>query len=1095
MLNMILGTAGSGKTYYIRQKIAELVNDGETNIALLVPEQNNFESERAMLKLLGSVSTDVVEVTSFSRLAECVEQLGKVGSGFKADDGVKMLMMGRAVRKVKGFLEVYSRSCESSEFCASVLELVSELKRSKISLEDLTGASEFSQGALKSKAHDLALIIGAYEALLSERFSDPLDDLNRLCQSLETVNYFSGRSVFVDAFKGFTQQQFAVLEHIIRTAKDVYITFCADSIDDYEHSMGLFSNVKRTISAVLDCAKRHSVAVAPSVVLEENHRFAGTQLEDVERALRGLDVDGTDKDSCVTVCSCTNMYDEADYVARTIRRLVRTQGYLYRDFAVIARDIDSYHRLLTNAFERYDIACFSDRRVEADSVALMRFVLNALMSAAENYQTEFMIPYVKSVLSPLGIEQACELENYVLMWNKRGYDWEKQWKENPNGLNADFDEKQLERLEQMRCKVVEPLVKLSKALESGNVKHICGEIYKMLIAVKADKALINYAKTLELDGDGYFASINRQSWDTLIECLDNIVRAFGDESCGKAEFISLFSMLISTCDISAIPDRLDEVVIGSADRIRIGGQRVVFVIGANYAMFPSAARQGGLLSLSDRRKLKNGGLKMPDYARETAIDERFIAYTSLCSPSEKLIITYHMSSLLGETVTKSEFVNLICEKVSGIECVRSSDTELDRLEGVLPAVELVSSDEHRVMAKSLSEALQARGLSEQALVDSIMSKPAEAALESDTAMSLFGKDIKMSASKVETYSKCPFSYFCEFGLKAKPSKSAELDVLQKGTLIHYVLEKAVSGHGNGLSALTAEQRREEIAQLLREYSDSTFGGFEQLDKEFLFLVERIAIILDNVLERIGDELAQSEFSPDKFELRIGDEVDAVKVKIKDGSVTLRGAVDRVDIYKVDGKTYVRVVDYKSGSKQFDMSDIFCGINMQMLLYLFAIIDSDLYENPEYAGVLYMPSKRSVKEVDRNLSNDKIRLEQDSALSMKGLLINDSSVLNAMDNSKEGRYIPYYPQSNRKQSWVAGKEDFDNIKRKVFDIIEAMGNAIHAGEIAVDPVDTANGSACKYCDYAAVCRHNSELNRKAEKYSLALALEKLAEEAE
>lgn len=1089
MLRFILGPAGSGKTYWMRNKVAECVNQGDNNIVFLVPEQNSFESERAMLKLLGSASTDTIEIISFTRLADYVELSCGHCAEQAADDGVKMLIMGRAVRAVKGELSTYSRSCESPEFCKAVLDLIEECKLSAISVEDIKQAASSSSGALRSKTDDLSMIIQTYEGMLTSRFRDPLDDLNRLTESLSRVEYFKGKKVFIDAFKGFTAQQFAVLDKIFGQADEVYISLCTDMLQDFDRGIGLFSNVKKTAERLMKLAKDNGVSVAAPITLDSGARFNGSVIANAERLLRGAETDDTESGE-ISVISCANRYDESDYIARTIRRLVRTEGYRYRDFAVVARDIESYHSMLINAFERYGLPCFSDRRVDIDSLALVRFVDNALKCASNGFVLENMLPFIKSSLSPLTVEQASELENYVLLWNKRGSQWLDEWNENPNGLESNFDHAALERINRFRLQVTQPLGDLVGALQSGRVKNICREIYRFLISVKADKKLADYAAKLEREGNSFFADLHRRSWDALMSCLDKTVRVFEDDYCDKNEFILLFSMLLSSTDLGAIPDRLDEVVIGSADRIRLNGARIVFMIGANYGEFPKPVKVGGLLSGNDRRRLIRGGLNIPDYAKENAVDEQFIVYTTVAGASERLYITYHTSSLKGEQGMTSEFVATLRSGIEQVVCAASKDSEEDSFEGVLPSVELVSGEEYRKFAVSLKENLTDDFPSAAALLDTLISEQAEHCLKPETAKQLFGTDIKLSASKVETYSKCPFSFFCEFGVGAKPTKTAEFDAIQNGTLVHYVLEHAVSSCGQRLSEMDAEQRRQEIVKLIKAYADEAFGGYDKLDKAFLFLLERVAVVLDDVLYRIGRDLEQSEFVPDRYELRIGsDELEAVRVRLSNGSALLRGAVDRVDIYKADGKTYVRVVDYKTGSKKFDVSDIFYGINMQMLLYLFAIVDSDIYENAESSGVLYLPSRREIKIASHADDAD------DGNLAMNGLLLDDEDVLKAMEPDGEGAFIPYYPRNPRKKSSIASREDFERLKKQIYRVLADVGEKLHEGIIGVSPVDSKNGSACAYCKYKSVCLHREEDNAKAESYTLSEALNKLAEEVE
>ena len=1088
MLHLILGPAGTGKTHWVRQRMAELVKSGEKNLALLVPEQNTFESERAVLRLLESASTDIVEVTGFTRLADAVEQRGGHCAREAASDGVKAFLMGRAVRAVKSELTAYSRGCESPEFCRSVVELTEELKRSCIGVDDLRVAAEKAGGALTAKVQDLARIIGTYQALLDSRFRDPLDDLDRLYASLGELPYFADRIVFVDAFKGFTEQQFLVLERILVQSKELYLTLCTDSLQDHEKGLGLFSNVKRTAARLIESARSHGVAVASPRMLTENHRFLDPSLAQLEGLLRGVEPGNETSGEAITVFSCANAYDEADTVARTIRRLVRTEGYRYRDFAVIARDMERYHVLFVNACERYAVPCFNDRRVPADSLALMRFVLQALACVVNGYQAESVLPLVKSVLSPLTVEEASELDNYALVWNKHGRDWLTDWTENPNGLEETFDEAALVRINGNRRTVIEPLQKLDAALADGKAKSVCYAIYRMLIDLKIDRRLADYARRLDETGDSYFADLHRQSWDVMMECLDNTVRAMGDEACDKEEFLSLFTMLLSACDLGSIPDRLDEVVVGSADRIRLGAARIVFVIGANYGVFPRIDKPSGLLSQNDRRRLIGGGLAMPDYARENAVDEQFMAYTALTGASRALYITYAAASLAGEETAPSEFVRRILKGMPGVRVVRSRDTAEDAYEGVLPALERVSGREGRRFAASLLRQLRERKDPRGDLLQGLLTPAAPERLTPETAKTLFGSELVLSASRLEEYNKCPFLYFCRNGLKAKPLVSAKLDSLHSGTLLHFVYEQAVRRHGASLADLSPEERQALIREWIREYSDRAFGGYDRLDRSFLFLLDQIALILEEALSRLADDLGQTRFKPDRCEMKIGpDQEVTARLPLREGSITLVGSIDRVDVYQADGKTYVRIIDYKSGKKTFDVSELFYGLNMQMLLYLFSVTESGCYENARPAGVLYFRSYRDAA-TDEEAGKTK-------DFPMNGLLLDDPCSLEAMEPDGEGHHVPYAVGSAK--SSVASPEAFEAIRSYVRRTLISTGNRLLEGDIAADPLPVRYGESrlCDGCDYRSACRRADCYERDMEKISLKNALEKLEGEVE
>lgn len=440
----------------------------------------------------------------------------------------------------------------------------------------------------------------------------------------------------------------------------------------------------------------------------------------------------------------------------------------------------------------------------------------------------------------------------------------------------------------------------------------------------------------------------------------------------------------------------------------------------------------------------------------------------------------------------AEFIGKLTEGIEQVVKTVSSQTEEDKFEGVLPSVELVSTEKYRHYAHSLREQLHDRGISASAI--SLDGPTAHAAfLSSENAHRLFGDNIKMSASKAETYARCPFSFFCEFGLAARPMRAAELDVMRRGTLVHYVLEKSVRTHGRGLSQLTDAERMSEISALLHDYADRTLGGYDSLDKGFLFMLDRIALLIDRLLSRMVDEMTVCDFTPDRFELKIGgDEVDAVIIPLDDGSITLTGLIDRVDIYSADGRTYIRVVDYKTGSKRFDLSDIFYGMNMQMLIYLFAVVSSGIYPNPIPAGVLYMPSKRPIHTSDRSVDDKSLLNLDDDALRMNGLLLDDDVALRAMEKDGAGRFIPYYPNNKRATSYITDRTAFDNLKGEVNRLLHTIGQSIHNGRVCASPTDSAGTDACKYCEYNSVCLRDPEApHESVAKLKLSEALLKLS----
>lgn len=1076
MLNFIFGPTGSGKTEYVYSKIKTLIENNQSNIIMLVPEQSSFECEKRIINLFGASSNDKVEVLSFTRLVNLFEvEFGSICKD-AADNGIKLVTMQRAIKSVKPLLSTYSKSCSSVEFANSILALITELKQSNINIDMLNIAADKTKGTCSNKTRDIALIYSAYESMLSDNFKDPLDGLSLLSSKLEQHKYFKDKIIFIDSFEFFTEQQYEIISKMILQSKEVYITLCTDGAKTDE--FGLFANVNKIKNRLIFISNQNGVDVKNEAVLDTTQRYNNNQLKNIELLLRTGEAEQCDGEN-VVVCNCRTAYEECDFVARTIKKLVRTKNYRFKDFAVIARDMNNYSSILCDCLDKYQISYFSDKRVELDSLILIRYIINALDSVCNNYRSEYFLSYIKSPLCPLSVEQAGELDNYIYIWNKKGRAVLEPFLENPDGADSRTNEKEkLKLINAYREKAVENLIMLEDGLKATSTKSRCKAIYEFLNKKELKDKLNGYCKQLKESNQNLLYDITVKSWDVLMNSLDVMLKCVKDDEIALKEWVELYKQLLCSFDIGHVPSRIDEVVIGSADRIRTSSPKITFVIGAVFGEFPRFTASAGLFSSSDRKKLIESGLKISDYSLSSVIDEKFYVYNAVCSPSDKLYITYHNSNLKGNLSNKSQFVTDIEQKIGGVKTVLSSDWQLDKFESALSALELVLKPEFNKYSQSLAEYFEKT----DSEYKDISLKNFDSDLDKDTALKLYGKDICMSASKIETFSKCPFSFFCRYGINAKDLKTAELDVRQKGSLIHFVLEKIIKKYQSNLINVKSEDLINDINQAVDEYLNINFEN-ALLTESFVFMINKVKHVARYLLEYIGEELAQSDFKPVGFEQPIGQNSQAqFNIELKQGSMQLNGSVDRVDIYEKDGVTYVRVIDYKTGSKTFDLSDVMYGLNMQMLIYLFALTQSPVFDNAKEAGVLYFPSNRKTVLSDRTKNLKEIVTEQKKANKMNGLVLKDKDIAVAMDK-RDGEFIPFSSNSRRKNS-CATEKDFDNIKNKVKSILYNIGNKIHEGEISVKPLDGTDSPACKYCDYKTVCRREpTEENKKVEKMDL------------
>lgn len=1085
MLRFVLGRAGSGKTEYVRRALGELAESGRQKLMLLVPEQYSFESERAMLRLLGEKNAGLVQVMSFTRLADFVFREYGGLAGKRLDDGGRSILMSLALEEVGENLPLYRRHAHTPELVRLLLDASTEFKMCAVAPRDLSLAAEkLEDGTLREKTAELSLVLSAYEALVAQSYLDPLDDLTRLKELLSGKDFFSGYTVMLDSFKGFTKQELDVLEIILRQAQDVAVALCADTLDDPENGMGLFSLVRRTARQLTLLARRNSVAVAAPVTLPAGARFAGKGLRALEAgAFRCVHTPLLEDTGDVVLYAAQNCYDETAFTAMTIRRLVMEQGYRYRDFAVIVRSMENYRSNLDAALERWQIPCFMDRPRTVDSEPLMHLVLCAFQAVRSGFRSDDVFAFLKTGLAGLSAEEISLLENYAFLWKITGKKWREPWTEHPRGFEEAFtgrDEEQLRTINKLRERVVKPLLDFSRAIADADGERMSLAVYRLLLAVDAPGHLKELCLRLQDCAETELAGEQLRLWDLLMGILDQMAIVLRDKILLPARYAELLRLVMLAGSISSIPQGLDEVTVGVADRTRPAAPKVVFLLGAAQGEFPLNPSPGGVFSDDERRALIALGLPLSSTMEEAAVEERFLAYAAVCSPSERLYVTYPCAGMDGGAKSPSAIVAEIAAILKKAPVLsRFSLPEEAFANCEAPAFEVTARvwRQDSALSATLKELFSQRpGYASRLKALERAGEKRPTAFESpEKARALFESGGHVSATQIESYHLCRFRYFCRYGLGAKERRPAELDALEYGSLMHYLLERLLSTEGSeALHAIEPAALRERITQEILRYAEIKLGGSANKTPRFQFTLSRLADSAQVIVSRIAEELCQSRFRPAAFELELkeGGEFPPLVIPLPDGgSITVEGKIDRVDIMDEGGERYVRVIDYKTGKKEFRLSDVLYGVNMQMLIYLAALIENGRFTP---AGILYMPANRPVVSAQRGAAPEALEKEADRQLKMNGLVLGDSRVIEGMEAQARGKYIPVSLKDGKpaRADSVVDRNQMDGILSRVREMTGQMAETLYAGDIAADPLK-GDYDACQYCPYAAVCGHEEE----------------------
>lgn len=1083
MLNIITGRTGSGKTRYIRSLAAEIAQNSSDKAVIIVPEQFSFETERGVLELLGNEKINNVEILSFSRIAERLLSLyGKLQKK-TADDGTRAVLMSLAVETLQDKITVFSRYRKSPALIGNLLDFYREMKKCCITSEELAELSEkVKKTTFSKKLNELSLIFECYDALITQNFQDDCAYLDILYDLLDEVSYFKGKTVFVDAFSGFSAQEYKILERILSQADETYVTFCCDTSKNNER-YELFYNAQTEIKKLKAVANRASVKIAPEKVLYANHDYKAEPLNILEENIftsNGLKYD--ENCDCITLMPRRSKTDECDSVAAEIKRLVREENYRYRDIAVIERSEGVYKNELVSSFRKYGIDCFEDNRQPILTQPLMVFVLALFDILVDGLQTETVLRFLKTGLFGFTVEEIALIEDYALIWKITPSQWRNEWTGNPRGFGVeltDEDKKILEDINKLREKIVAPILALKKRITDTNGETISREIFTFLRTWGVDENLKKFTAVLENNGEIDLALEQGRIWRILAEIIDSLYSATGKAAMSVARYKELFEILVSTKDLGQIPNGIDEVIIGSADRIRAAAPKAVFIVGANTGVFPMESSGGVLLSDTERCELIENGADLVSNLEYNSVSERFIAYHALTLATEKLYISYSAIDSASASLTPSEIVGEI--KSIFPNCRMYNECATNKIESRKSAYTVFAEekDTSSVFGATLYEYFKNNGLTaELAMLEKINKK--EFKLENEElATALFGKSMYISASKTEKFYKCPFGYFCEYGIKAKPRREAEMDPAQTGTLVHFALERFLRENPKDeFTKFDVETVREKINEIIDGYVLERLGGYSDATASFIRTINLIKENTVRIVLHLVDEFSHSRFVPVDFELSINNDGDIAPYLINlenGGTVKIIGSVDRVDAYKTNENTFIRVIDYKTGGKKFDLSEVFGGLNMQMLIYLFAIWQNgaERYENVLPAGILYFQAKSpriSSSMLSRDADVLAAKAKMNANLKMSGMVLNNIDVIDAMEKDGVNVFIPAKLDKNGNAAGnVISIKSLEALRDKVNSNIRNMAESLQMG--AIHALPTKDG--CDYCKYRDVCKREED----------------------
>ncbi len=1067
MLTLLIGRSGCGKTTALIRRVC--ATPGKR--ILLVPEQSSHEAERRLCEGCGNCAVRDAEVLSFTRLADRVfAQAGGLAAP-TLDGGGRLLMMYEALMSVSDRLTVYARPSRKPALLSALLATFDELKSCCITPAELGKTALELEGTEGEKLRDISLICGAYEALCAQGPLDPRDTLTRLAEALDGCSYASDTALFIDGFTDFTPQELQVLRRLIRRCPSVTVVLTCDHLKEDEGGTGVFSPARYTAERLLRIAREEGILTEAETLIPEKP-LRVPDLDFLEQNLFAPSPEVCGKaPSAVALFSAWSPRSEVEWTAAQILELARKEGFRYREIAVTARSLSSYGDLIESVFARYGIPVFVTAQTFILEKPVLALVTAALDTVAGDYSPDDLFRYLKTGLTDLSPDDCDVLENYTLKWNLKGSRWtaKKDWAMHPRGYGYPFEETDsvlLERLNALRHQVTSPLEGLRKnQTRTGKGQAIA--LYTFLESIHLPERLEARTKTLTERGELTLAQEYSQLWDILTGALEQCAALLGETPMELAEFSALLQLVLSQYTVGAIPVSLDRVTAGEAPRIANRGVKALFLLGADDASIPQAASSPGLFSDDDRSLLASFGLETAPRLEEKLYREMTVVYTACAKPTQRLFITWPRAGTDGEEKSPSFLVDRVKKLFPALKILDEGAMGGSfRLAAPGPALE--QAGKHPEVLAALEALPEYR---ERAAKLERMKHWERGHLSGKAVEELYGRRVPMSASRMDKYKSCHFSYFMQYGLRAEPRTAAGFDAPEYGTFVHYVLENVFRE--------STRPTKEQVKRVVDRYSREELGGMEDKTPRFRYLFTRLLRSVWQVVENVAEELAASDFLPLSFELGFGAKGDLPPVEFtQDGvTVSVSGFVDRVDGWVKDNRIYLRVVDYKTGRKSFDLTEIWNGIGLQMLLYLFTLERKgiSLYGKEIIpAGVLYLPAREAVIAGSRSMDEESRRKAVDRELRRRGLLLDDPEVLNAMERPGEGgpRFLPLKVSARNGAiggDSLASAERLGRLGRHIDGVLREICGEIAGGKITADPFwRSPQKNACLWCDYKAAC---------------------------
>ncbi len=1112
-LQFYFGPLGSGKSRILYEEIIRRAKDNpKQNFLVIVPDQFTMQTQKELVLLSERGGIMNIDVLSFSRLTHRIlEEVGGLEIPVLDDTG-KSLVLQKVAAAQKEELPLLGAYLHRQGYIHEVKSAISEFMQYGLAPKDVEELAVFSakRGGLSNKLKDLKVLYQGFLSYIDGNFITTEERLDVLRRSMEKSRILPGSVVVFDGFTGFTPIQNRVIGKMMELCEEIIVTATMGAEEDpytYDGEQKLFHMSKKMVADFTKQAKELGVERKEDVfaVPGEQSRFGNSKsLQFLEEQLFRYPqkiYEGEDAGQQLHLLEATTPKEEIHQVGLEICRLIREQGLQYRDIAVITSNMETYAHHAEEEFAQMEIPCYMDRTRGIVLNPMIEYMKSALELFAKDFSYQAVFHYLRSGMADMSPEEVDVLENYILQTGIRGYRRYSRLFTHKTA-NMEGDEEALAAINALRERLMGQVECLKKDAKCATVAEYVDALCDFLLRNQVQQKLSEYRAKFEAAGDFTRAKEYAQIYRLTMELLEQIYALLGDAAIDLQEFIDILEAGIGEIQVGTIPQNVDRVLVGDMERTRLKQVKVLFFLGVNDGNIPKNTSKGGIISDIDREFLKESGKELAPGPRQQVYIQRFYLYLNLTKPSDRLYLSYARLDNSGGSLRPAYLIDTVKKMFPAL--VIEVPEKRPVSEQIVTAKEGMS-----YLAKGLREYIE-RDLNaeelqdfyavykvygQDALVDgrdllmeAAFKRHQGGTLSAKVARALYGLQLYNSVTRLETYASCAYRQFLQYGLALKERKELSFEVVDLGNVYHEVLErfsKRLPESGYTWFDFPEEYGEKTVAKALEECA-ATYGDtvlFSNARNEYA--ITRMERILKRTVKSLQEQLRKGCFTPKHYELEFPKAEDLASVNValsEDERLQLVGKIDRVDVREEEDNIYVKIIDYKSGDRDFDLAAVYHGLQLQLVVYMKAAIEKVQKENPKKhvlpAAMLYYRVTDPMVEVDGEPLEGEVEQKIATALKMKGVVNSEWEILQGLDGTLDaGAGSMVIPVRLKKdgmpdaKSHVMSTEEMQLVSDYVSAKVRSIGREILDGNISLNPYKMKDKEACTYCAYKNVCGYD------------------------